>query len=235
MIADRARRLAVAGAVVVALATLGGCGGDDPPSEGKASPTDVLARAKKNFDEAASVHFTLATDSAPTSGNAVLGADGTLTHQPAFKGQVKVLISGFNADVPVVSVDGKVYAKLPMTPSYSPIDPAEYEAPDPADFADDELGISGLLLKMDDVAEDGTEREGKQVLTRYAGVLQGSYVAPIIPSADPDSSYRTVVGVDQDDRIITLQVTGEFFSGGGDETYQLAFDDYDKSVKITAP
>jgi hypothetical protein len=30
-------------------------------------------------------------------------------------------------------------------------------------------------------------------------------------------------------------VTGEFFSGDGDETYEMTFDAYDKPVTIAAP
>ena len=240
MSADRRRFVALAGAcaaVTLALVSgLAGCGGDETEAPPKGEDAaKVLATAKKHFDDAASVHLALSTRSKPSSGDAVLGADGTLTHQPAFDGKVKVLLSGFNADVPIVSVGGKVYAKLPLTPKYSSIDPAEYGAPDPAEFADTSKGISGLLLKMEDVKEAGTERVGKQVVTRYSGTLSGAYVAPIIPSANDAGSYDTVVGVDQDNRMVTLDVTGEFFSGGGDETYKISFDDYDKSVKISAP
>jgi lipoprotein LprG len=239
MIADRRR--ATSQAVVVAamvsalLPGLAGCGGEDSEPPKAEDPTKALASAKKQFDDAASVHLTLATASKPTSGDAVLGADGTLTHQPAFDGKVKVLLSGFNADVPIISVGGKVYAKLPLTPKYATIDPSEYGAPDPAAFADTSKGISGLLLKMENVEGAGEERVGKQVVSQYSGTLSGSYVAPIIPSADDSSTYDTVVGLDEDNRMVTLKVTGEFFEGGGDETYTIAFDDYDKSVKISAP
>jgi lipoprotein LprG len=236
MTADRARSIAVAGVLLVLALPLSGCGGSDPaPAKDGRSAEAALAEAKKNFDDASSVHLKLSTESKPTSGDAVLGADGTLTHQPAFDGKVKVVLSGFNADVPIVAVDGKVYAKLPLTPKYAEINPSEYSAPDPAEFADTSKGISGLLLKMDDVEKEGTKRVGKQVLTTYSGTLKGSYVAPIIPSADEASTYKTVVGIDQDDRIVTITVTGEFFAGGGDETYELTFDNYDKSVKISAP
>ena len=238
MTADQTRSLGAVGAllalVVAPLGMVAGCGGSDEPAKG-ATASEVLAAAKKNFDHASSVHLELTTDSKPSSGDAVLGADGTLTHQPAFKGEVTVQLSGFNADVPIVSVGGKVYAKLPLTPKYATIDPSEYSAPDPADFADTDKGISGLLLEMKDLTKDGTERDGKQVLTRYSGTLAGSLVAPIIPSADESGSYDATVGIDQDDRIITLDVRGDFFSGGGDETYRIQFSDYDKSVKITAP
>ncbi|HET6167859.1 MAG TPA: LppX_LprAFG lipoprotein [Marmoricola sp.] len=237
MTAARTRSVGAAAALLALtigpLGVLAGCGGSNAPAKG-GSARDVLAAAKKNFDDAASVHLKLTTDSKPSS-DAVLGADGTLTHQPAFKGEVTVQLSGFNADVPIVSVDGKVYAKLPLTPKYATIDPSEYSAPDPADFADTDKGISGLLLEMTDLTKDGTERAGKQVLTRYSGTLDGSLVAPIIPSASPSDSYDATVGIDQHDRIVTLDVTGDFFSGGGDETYRIEFSDYDKSVKITAP
>jgi len=236
MFADRTRSIAVAGALLMLTLPLSGCGGSDPaPAQGGPTAEAALAKAKKNFDDASSVHLTLSTDSKPTSGDAVLGADGTLTHQPAFDGKVKVVLSGFNADVPIIAVDGKVYAKLPLTPRYAEINPSEYSAPDPAEFADTSKGISGLLLKMDNVKKEGTTRDGKQVLTTYSGTLKGSYVAPIIPSADDSGTYKTVVGIDQDGRIVTLTVTGEFFAGGGDETYELTFDNYDKSVKISAP
>lgn len=216
---------------------LAGCG----DSEGKQSsqggdPTAVLTAAKKKFDEASSVHMTMSTGSKPAKGtNAVLGAKGTLTHQPAFEGEVKALYIGIVADIPLIAVDGKVYAKLPFSAGYAPINPKEYSAPDPATFADPAAGISGLLLKLEGAKKTGEKREGKLVVTTYAGTLPGSLVAPIIPSADAAGNYQTVVGIDDDGQIATLKVSGDFFSGSGDVTYDLTFDDYGKAVTITAP
>jgi lipoprotein LprG len=206
MTAPRSSRritLALIGLLALLL-PVAGCGGDGSDKKSGADPQAVLAAAKKKFDEAASVHFTMSTKSVPTKGDAVLGADGTLTHQPAFKGDVKVLFSGFTTTIPVVSVDGKVHAKIPLTPAFSTIDPAEYGAPDPADFADPAKGISGLLLNLEGAKETGRKRDGKVVVTTYAGTLTGELVAPIIPSASESGSYDTVVGIDQDGRIATL-------------------------------
>lgn len=228
------RRTALSGVVLALILPLSACGGSDAATDEK-SVGDVLALAKQKFDDAKSVHLTLSTEQTPSEGDAVLGAKGALTHQPAFEGQVTVVLGGFNADVPVVSVDDKVFAKLPLTPKYVPIDPAEYGAPDPADFADPEKGISGLLIKLEDAKEGSKKRDGDQVLTTYRGTLTGELVKPIIPSADKSGTYKTVVGIDQSGRIITLRVTGDFFAHDGDVTYDLVFDDYDKSVKITAP
>lgn len=231
----RRTAFAAAGAVALMLA-LAGCGNDSEKDAGSSEdPSAALAAAKKNFDEASSVHFTMATKSKPTKGDAVLGAEGTLTHQPAFEGSVKALYLGITADIPLIAVDGKVFANIPFSGGFEEINPAEYSAPDPATFADPEVGISGLLTKLEDVENTGEKRQGRLVVTTYAGTLPGSLVAPIIPSADDAGTYRTVVGIDEDGRIATLQVTGDFFEGSGEVTYDLAFDEYDKSVTISAP
>ncbi|RNL64882.1 LppX_LprAFG lipoprotein [Nocardioides marmoriginsengisoli] len=232
----RRTAFAVLGALVLTI-TLAGCGSsDDGASSQGGDPIAALTAAKKKFDEASSVHFTMATTSKPAKGtDAVLGAKGTLTHQPAFQGEVKALYIGITADIPLIAVDGKVYAKLPFSTGYAVINPKEYSAPDPATFADPAAGISGLLLKLEDAKKTGEKRDGKLVVTTYAGTLPGALVAPIIPSADAAGTYRTVVGIDDDGRIATLAVTGDFFSGGGDVTYDLAFDDYGKNVTISAP
>jgi len=230
------RRTAALSVVLALVLPLSACGGSDTPASPKGKSTQaVLAEAKQKFDDAKSVHLALTTADKPTSGDAVLGADGTLTHQPAFEGKVTVVLGGFNAAVPVVAVDDKVFAKLPLTPKYVAIDPAEYGSPNPADFADPAKGISGLLLELQGAKKTGQKRDGDQVLTTYTGTLSGDLVKPIIPSASASGSYKTTVGIDQDGRIATLTISGGFFAHDGDVTYRLTFDDYGKSVTIAAP
>ncbi|MCW2786991.1 MAG: hypothetical protein JWP74_3508 [Marmoricola sp.] len=238
ILAPSYRRLTVLVAVTVALAALlAGCGGSSggSTSGGGAAVAAALAKAKKNFDAASSVHLTMTTKATPTSGDAVLGADGTLTHQPAFEGNVKVHISGLTANVPIVSLNGKVHAKLPLTTSYTVINPGEYGAPDPADFADRSHGISGLLLKLTGATKTGQSRNGKTVVTTYAGTLTGALVKPIIPSANGTGTYKTVVGIDDQGVLTTLSVTGDFFASSGAVTYDLVFSDYNKNVTISTP
>ncbi|MFL6060877.1 MAG: LppX_LprAFG lipoprotein [Marmoricola sp.] len=225
--------LLAAGALLLAVVLIA-CGGPSGGKSASSDPATALAAAKKNFDAAPSVQFTMSTASKPTKGDAVLGAEGTLTHQPAFKGSVKALLLGITADVPIVAVDGKVYAKLPFSSGYSVINPSEYSAPDPATFADPSAGISGLLTQLQGAKKTGQKRDGKQIVTTFAGTLPGSLVAPIIPSAKASGTYRTEVGIDGSNRIATLRVTGTFFSGAGDVTYDLTFD-YGEDVTITKP
>ena len=229
----RSRGPALVAFALLASLFLAGCGeSDDKPEQ---SPTEVMEQAKKHFDDASSVHIALNTDSVPPSGDGVLGATGDVTHDPAFKGDVKVLFQGFPAELPVTAVGGKVYAKLPFSAKIGSIDPADYGAPDPADFADPENGLSGLLTKMEDLEKGEEERSGDKILTTYTGKLPGAAVKKIIPSAEAGQSYDTEVGVDDKGYASTVKVTGAFFGGSEDVTYDVKFTEYDKGVKITAP
>lgn len=231
----RPRLLVVLAALAALLtAVLAACGSESHHSGADGpDPAQALAAAKKHFDAAPSIHLDLSTDSRPTSGSAVLGAQGVLTHAPAFKGDVAVFLLGTRANVPVVAVGGKVYAKLPLTTRYNVIDPHQYGAPDPATFADPHHGVSSLLTELQDVKQTGTARAGNTIVTIYSGTLSGARVAPLIPSADPQSSYDTTLNLDKQNRLTSIHVTGDFF-GGQSVTYDVAVS-YGGPVTITAP
>ena len=234
----RGRLTSLLGVLLSAALLLSGCGSgsDSKDSPKSKSPTEVMEHAKKLFDDASSVHLALSTESSPPAGsNGVLGATGDLTHDPAFKGDVKVVLSGLTATVPITSVDGKVYAKLPLSTGYATINPDEYGAPDPADFADPEKGLSSLLTQLDGLEKGKDTRSGDQILTTYTGTLPGAAVKQIIPSASAKETYETAIGVDEKGYAITVKITGIFFRAGKDVTYNVKFSEYGKGVKITAP
>ena len=220
-------------ALLSAAVVLAGCGGTDAKAE--RSPKQVMAAAKKTFDEASSIHIDLSTDSTPSAGNGVLGATGDVTHAPAFQGDVKVVISGLTATVPVTAIGGQVYAKLPLQTKFTVIRPADYGAPDPAQFADPQAGLSSLLTRLEGLKKGKQARSGDQILTSYTGSLPGAAVKTIIPSADAKQDYATVVGVDEKQRAVTVKITGSFFSGSDDTTYDVKFSQYGAGAKITAP
>ncbi len=228
------RRLVALAALLCTALFLTGCGGSDSQAKEK-SPAQVMQEAKKRFDDASSVHIDLVTAATPNSGNGVLGANGTVTHAPAFEGDVKVVLSGLTATVPITAVDDKVYAKLPMQTKFSVIDPAEYGAPDPSDFADPDRGLSALIGKLQGLKKGKKTRNGDQILTSYTGTLPGRAVKAIIPSADEAGSYRTTIGVDGKGYARTVSVTGTFFSGNDDVTYDVTFSKYDGDVTVVPP
>jgi lipoprotein LprG len=230
----RSRALSLIAFALVTPMLVAGCGGEEKKADTK-SPAEVMQAAKKNFDDASSVHIALSTDSTPESGNGVLGATGDVTHDPSFAGDVKVVLNGLTATVPVTSVGGRVYAKLPLATKYAVIDPAEYGAPDPADFADPQDGLSGLLTKLTGLKKGQKSRSGEVILTSYTGTLPGAAVKRIIPSAVAKETYETQVGVDEKGFASTVKVTGPFFTGSSDVTYDVKFSEYDKGVEITTP
>ena len=180
----RLRRLRpLALALLAGTLLLSGCGSSSSEAD-EPSPAEVMQTAKKNFDDASSVHIALSTAATPSSGNGVLGADGDLTQAPAFQGDVKVVLGGLTATVPITSVGGKVYAKLPLQTKFAVIDPSEYGAPDPADFADTETGLSSLLTQMEGLKKGSEKRSADQILTSYSGTVPGAAVKAVIPSAD---------------------------------------------------
>ncbi len=136
------RTVALAGAVLALLLPVTACGGSSDATS-TMSTHDVLALGEEAVRRCPQRAPRAVDRGEAQSGDAVLGADGTLTHQPAFEGKVTVVLGGFNADVPVVAIDDKVYAKLPLTPKYVTIDPAEYSSPNPADFANPDQASPG--------------------------------------------------------------------------------------------
>lgn len=225
------RLLALVG-VLLALCLVSACGGDDAGPD--TTPAEALAAAKEKFDAAESIRFSLSTRDEPENGNGVLSATGTLARPPAFEGEAEVLFQGVRVTIPIVAVDGKVYAELPLTSGFNEIDPTEYGAPDPADFIDPQTGISTLLTELEGLEEEEQKRDGDRILSRYSGTLTGEQLKPIIPSA-AEGEYDTVVGIDEDGRPRTVEATGPFFGAGTEVTYRISLTDYGKAVTITKP
>jgi len=218
---------------VAATFVLGACGGADEQDD--RAPEEVLASAKTTLDETSGVHIVLSTDKLPPGTSGILNADGIGTHAPAFEGTLKVATSGITADAEVVAVDDVVYAKLPFTTDFTPIDPGDYGAPDPAALMGTEGGLSSLLTAIEGVKEGEPARAGELVLTVYTGIVSGDVVASIIPTASADSDFDATFTLTDDDVLNEAVLTGPFYPGGDDVTYTIKFDEYDTSKNITAP
>ncbi|WP_121252749.1 LppX_LprAFG lipoprotein [Nocardioides ferulae] len=231
------RRAALIAVVAVALApVLVACTGDVGGGDDDRSPEEVLAAAKQTFDEADGVRITLRTDELPDGVEGLLSAEGVGTRAPAFEGSITVPIGAFEPDVPVVAVDGVVYAQLPLTTGWQEIDPAEYGAPDPAELMSPDDGFSSLLTATGDVEKGESVRGGEdnaEVLTEYTGTVPGDVVAPIIPSASGD--FEATYTVTDDDELREVVLTGAFYADADPVTYTLGFTDYGVEQEITAP
>jgi len=219
--------------VLAAVATLGACSSGS--SEPDRSPEDVLAAAKQTLDETPGVQIVLATEQLPEGVTGVLSATGVGVHPPAFRGDLKVVASGITADVAVVAVGGEVYAKLPFTTEFAPVNPRDYGAPDPADLMRPEGGLSSLLTATQEAERGQQARDGELLLTEYTGTLPGGAVASIIPGASAQDTYDVRYRITDDDELRETVITGPFYSGSEDVSYRITFDQYGIEPEVTAP
>jgi lipoprotein LprG len=228
----RAARLVVP-ALVPLLVTVACSSETDGPAE--RTPEQVLATAKQRLDVTSGVHITVTTEQLPPGVAGLLGAQGVGVHPPAFEGTLHVVAQGITADVDVIAVDGAVYAKLPFTSRFVTVDPADYNAPDPAELMATEGGLSSLLTAAEQVARGEQRREGANVLTTWTGTVPGQAVAAVIPTAATGASFDASFAVSDDQLLHTATLTGPFYPDADPVTYTLAFDDYGTTARITAP
>ena len=223
--------------VAAALLTLTACSEGGAQSDEGPTPEEVMADAKATLDETSGVSIALTAEDLPEGVTAIRGAEGVGTHDPAFDGTLTVVLSGTDFDVPVVAVDGKVFAQIPLTPGWSDVDPREYGAPDPAQLMSPEEGLSSLLTGTTGLTAGESVRGGegnREVLTEYTGgTVPGAVVDGVIPSAsgDFDASYTVTDGSE----LRTARLTGVFYPDTEPMTYVIDFADYGSSPDITAP
>ncbi|MGH3448473.1 MAG: LppX_LprAFG lipoprotein, partial [Nocardioidaceae bacterium] len=141
--------------------------------------------------------------------------------------------AGVTVKAPIISVDNKVYAKLPFS-GWSELDPSDYGAPDPAALIAPKTGISSLFTKTQDPSADGSERQGKEVLTKIHGTLSGDAVHELFPSAATDEFDVTYTLTD-DNTMSSVTITGPFYGDHGDITYTIDLDLSADPVTIKAP
>lgn len=228
--------LRLALAAVLLTAGLTSCSGGEKDEGDKVDGTAVLAEAKKQLDATSGVHLSLTTPELPDGVSGVLSAEGDLTRAPAFQGELKVLFSGLTATVPVISVGGKVYAKIPpLQVRWEEVDPGDYQAPDPAGLIDPDKGVPAWLSEATNVEQGKKERDGKTVVTLYTATVPGEAVASAIPTAVAERSFDAEFRIDDDGRLVGGTFTGPFYGAGGDVVYDLKVSDYGLDKDIKAP
>ena len=224
-------RMARRALALLAVGALAAC------SSGTASgtPAEQLAAAKAKVDAASSLHLTLRSSGIPATVNGALGADGTGTHAPAFKGTLNARISGFEAKVEVVAIDKLLYVKLPFTTDFIKADPKSYNAPDPAQLFAKEGGITSLLTATTNPVEGPKTRVGPEVLTTITGTVPGATVAKLLNIGDATKPFKVTYGItDPGGELRTVAMTGPFYTGAT-STYVLTLDKYGAPVAISKP
>jgi len=219
------------------LASLAACSRDaDPAAEAKkVTAAGQLAAAKAKTDAATSLHLTLRSSGVPASADGVLGADGSGTHAPAFKGTLDARISGLQAKVQVVAVDTLLFVKLPFTTDFAEVDPRTYNAPDPAQLFAVKGGVTSLLTSTTNPVEGKQTRAGADVLKTITGKLPGDSVVKLLKVGDAAKSFDVTYGItDPGGELRTVTMVGPFYQGTT-STYVLTLDKYGSPVEISKP
>ncbi len=237
MIPGRMARRGVVAAVVLTISLIGltACSGDDSSKDG-VTPEETMALAKTTLDETSGVQIDLTTDDLPEGVDGVLAASGIGTHAPAFDGTITVSLMGATFDVPVISVDDTVYAKVPLTFGWQDIDPAEYGAPDPGTLIATEGGFSSLLTSTTDLKKGESVRGGEnndEVLTEYTGTVADTEMTNIIPTAE--GTFDVTYTITEDNELRAMTMTGVFYPDSDSMTYSVEFSDYGIEKDIVAP
>jgi lipoprotein LprG len=225
---------AACAAVLAGFALLGACSDDDTSDASPDELRDRLASAKTQLDEAASIEFSLTADELPDGVTGLMDAEGIGTHDPAFEGTVTVsAMGGVNADV--IAVGDDVYAKVSFTPDYTPVDPSDLGAPNPALLFDPDVGVTTFLTSTGDLEAGEQSRDGSLVLTTVTGSLSGDVVQRLIPTAESTAEFDVEYRLTDDDALHDAVMTGPFYGDAGDVTYTMSLTASDESVEITAP
>jgi len=211
----------------------------DKPAQ-QLTATQQLAAAKAKADAATSMHLTLRSSGIPDSANGALGADGSGTHAPAFKGTLDARIGGFQAKVEVVAIGQLLYLKLPFTTEFAQVDPKEYNAPNPAQLFAPVGGITSLMTESTNLVEGKATRQGADVLKTITGKLPGASVVKLLSIGDAAKTFDVTYGItDPGGELRSVTMTGPFYQGATStpvtSTYTLTLDKYGAPVEISKP
>ncbi|MFC6705137.1 LppX_LprAFG lipoprotein [Flexivirga alba] len=201
-----------------------------------ATPAATLALAKKTLDDTSGVHLKLTSDKIPASENGLVSGEGDGSHAPAFKGTIAVRIPAAGTiSVPVVAVDGKVWAKTPLNPKMAVLDPKQFGAPDPAQIFARNGGFSTLLVATKSPKFGDKKRDGKDIVQTVTGTLPGAAIKQTLSFGNAGTTYAAVYLITDKGELRSAKLTGEFYKGANDTSYTVEFTQYGQKVAISKP
>lgn len=223
--------------VLLLVALLSACsGGGSGGGSKQESASDLLAKAKTSLDGTKAAHFVLSSQGAPTTGTALMGGEGDIARPASFQGTLKVRAAGAEVNLKVISVNGKVYAQLPFTTSYSVVDPSAFGFGDPGKLLDPDTGVSQLLAKATNAKLGDEKRVNGEVVRQVTADLPGDLVKQVLTSQNPSKPVKGTFSIaTADDQLRRAVLTGPFFSATDNATFTLDLSKYGEDVSITAP
>ena len=230
------RRLHYLTVLLLAAGVLAGCGPDkSDPKVQRDLLKERLTEARAKIDDAETINLSLSAKNMPDGTAGLLSATGRGNHNPAFKGNVKVITGGATVTAEVVAVGSEVMAKPSFAPIFLKVDPASLKAPNPAALFETSVGFSQVLVETKSLKEGAKSRDGKEVLTTITGSIPGTVVRAILPSAKTTASFPVTYRLTEDNELRDASISGPFYPGVPDVTYDIAVTTSSEHVSITLP
>jgi lipoprotein LprG len=221
-------------ALTVGVAIAGCSGGKDRLTADEARAR--LEAAATHLNEASSVHVTVNSKNLPDSGTVIVRAEGVAVPPASFDGDVRIKAGALPATIAVISIDGTIWAQLPLTDRYERVTAGDLGFGDPGLLIDPEQGVSRLLTSGQEIKADDQVRIDGDVYDQIHAVLPGELVDAVLSLADPKSTVDATWALDPDTgRLRQATLTGPFYEGDGDQTYTVGLDNYDKPARVSAP
>lgn len=230
----RVRGVAMVAVLAAALAS-SGCTDDKAPAAREPAPAEQLAAARVKLEQSKGVDFALESAGLPGKAAGVSAAKGVgVFTPPGFKGTLKATVGGVTGSVDVIAVEQDVYMKF-FTPGYNKIDPAQFGAPNPAQFFNTQTGITSLVGKTTSPAKGERTRDGADVLDTFTGKVPGDAVADLFVVGDRSGTFDITYGItDPGKELRTVVLRGPFYAGST-STYTLRLKQLENPVAITRP
>ncbi len=232
-----ARRVLPA-ALVAATLALTACSddGDGGGSTPESDPQAQLETAADLLNEASSVTFELEGDDLPDEGTVVVGGEGVAVPPSSFEGEIRIRAGALPATIKIVSVDGKLWAQLPLTSGFDEVNAEELGFGDPGLLIDPDHGVSQLLTSGTEITAGEQVRVDGDVYDQVESVLPGELVGEVLTIADPSAEVQAVWALDSETgQLRQATLTGPFYESGDEQTYTVRLDKYDEPAEISAP
>lgn len=191
------------GALVAALAV--GCGGGG--GGGAPTPEDLVRESVAATEAVKSFHFAFDSQDVPSSGGGLklLGAEGDAVVPDRVRADVSGTFAGVPLSTQLVAVGDDVWIKDPLAGGWRTIDVGTT----PAVLLDPVEGVLGVMRRVDELSDEGTEEVGGVETRKLKGIADAADVAPLVAVSPGDGQVEATLWIGDDDRVLRrVEVVG---------------------------
>lgn len=218
--------------IALSLVSLAACSGG---ATAHVSAAGLLQKAKSTADSASSVHFLLTSTNVSLNSTNITGGNGDMARPSSLRGTFSVALSGFTANVKVVSVGEVFEAELPFTNHYEKTNPSNFGLTNPAELLDPNKGLTSLLALAQNPQSGPTERVGGELLDTVTYTVPGNDI-PVLPDANPSKPVELTVAINPSNyQLRSVTLVGPLTSATSNSTFVVTLSNYDEHVTITLP